>query len=352
MEFKILLDKIEDAYSKELPFVTYKKPDDKAVKGIFQKKTELEFSNSFSEEGFLFAPFNNKEDFILFRLENSDTFSVALPAGNIQLGGKYSTINNRSTKDKYINLVGNCIDFIKRGKAKKVVLSRSEELELTNFSITKTFEKLVYNYSNAFVYVWYHPKVGLWIGATPEQLVSIKLKAFSTVSLAGTQVYKDSLDVMWNKKELEEQQIVTNYIESNLNSLVDDLSISKPTTVKAGNLLHLKTVIKGLLNDTFDLKNLIDSLHPTPAVCGMPMKSAKEFILKNEDYQRQFYTGFLGELNIDNSSDLFVNLRCMKIKNSIASLFIGGGITIDSIPKNEWLETVEKSKVMKKVLSN
>jgi isochorismate synthase len=275
-----------------------------------------------------------------------------LPTENITLDGKHSTINNGSSKDSYINLVGSCIDFIKRGKAKKVVLSRREDLELTNFSIAKIFEKLIYNYRNAFVYVWYHPKVGLWFGATPEQLVRIKLKAFSTVSLAGTQVYKDSLDVMWNKKELEEQQIVTNYIESNLNSLVDDLSISKPTTIKAGNLLHLKTVIKGLLNDKFDLKNLLDNLHPTPAVCGMPMNNAKEFILKNEDYKRQFYTGFLGELNIDNSSDLFVNLRCMKIENSIASLFIGGGITIDSIPENEWLETVEKSKVMKKVLSN
>ena len=248
----------------------------------------------------------------------------------------WSTLNNKSV----------CL------RSLKIVLSRKEELKLTNFSISKTFEKLVYNYGNAFVYVWYHPKVGLWFGATPEQLVSIKLKTFSTVSLAGTQVYKDSLDVMWNKKELEEQQIVTNYIESNLNSLVDDLSISKPTTIKAGNLLPLKTVIKGLLNEKFDLKNLIDNLHPTPAVCGMPMNNAKEFILKNEDYKRQFYTGFLGELNIDNSSDLFVNLRCMKIENSIASLFIGGGITIDSIPENEWLETVEKSKVMKKVLSN
>ena len=352
MEYKILLDRIEEAYAKELPFVAYKKPNDKVIKGIFQKDPILNFSNSYSEKGFLFAPFNNREEVILFRLENSNTFNVLLPTGNIQLGGEYAAINNDVAKDKYINLVAKCIDFIKMGQAEKIVLSRREELELTNFSISRIFQKLVYNYSNAFVYVWYHPKVGLWFGATPEQLVSIKLKTFHTVSLAGTQVYKDSLDVIWKKKELEEQQIVTNYIESNLNSLVDDLSISIPTTIKAGNLLHLETSIKGLLNDKFNLKNLLDNLHPTPAVCGMPMKKAKEFILKNEEYKRQFYTGFLGELNIDSSSDLFVNLRCMKIENSIASLFIGGGITIDSIAEKEWLETVEKSKVMKKVLSN
>lgn len=352
MEYKNLLDKIEDSYSKGLPFVIYKKPNDTVVKGIFPKKNKLEFSTNFSEEGFVFAPFNNKEDVILFRLENSDSYRVILPMGDIPIGGKYSTINNGLTKVNYIKLVDDCIDFIKSGKAKKVVLSRREELELSNFSITKIFEKLVSNYRNTFVYVWYHPNVGLWFGATPEQLVNIKLKEFTTVSLAGTQVYKDSLDVLWNKKELEEQQIVTNYIESNLNSLVDNLSISRPITTRAGNLLHLKTSIKGLLNDRFDVKNLIDILHPTPAVCGMPMKTAKDFILKNESYDRQFYTGFLGELNIDKTSDLFVNLRCMKIKNSIASLFIGGGITIDSIPENEWLETVEKSKVMKKVLSN
>ena len=104
------------------------------------------------------------------------------------------------------------------------------------------------------------------------------------------------------------------------------------------------------------LKTLIRALHPTPAVCGLPRENAKQFILENEQYNRSFYTGFLGELNfqknktVSESSSLFVNLRCMNIIDKKVSIFVGGGITKDSNAKKEWEETVSKSKVMKRVL--
>ena len=75
------------------------------------------------------------------------------------------------------------------------------------------------------------------------------------------------------------------------------------------------------------------------------------FIVKNEGYDREFYTGFLGELNVDGQTNLFVNLRCMKVENNLVHIFVGGGITIDSNVEDEWQETVEKSKVVKKALA-
>jgi len=96
-------------------------------------------------------------------------------------------------------------------------------------------------------------------------------------------------------------------------------------------------------------------LHPTPAVCGLPKNEAKSFILENENYDRKYYTGFLGELNSDvngiNTSSLYVNLRCMEIAKDEAIIYVGGGITKDSIPEKEWEETVRKTATMKKVLS-
>ena len=97
------------------------------------------------------------------------------------------------------------------------------------------------------------------------------------------------------------------------------------------------------------LKDLIRKLHPTPAVCGLPRDKAKEFIIKNENYNREFYTGFLGEITNTDSS-LFVNLRCMKLEENIANIYVGGGITKDSNSKQEWLETVSKTQTMKSVL--
>jgi len=97
-------------------------------------------------------------------------------------------------------------------------------------------------------------------------------------------------------------------------------------------------------------------LHPTPAVCGLPKKITKDFILNNEGYNREYYSGFLGEINKDfvskeNNTDLFVNLRCMQITDNKAFIYVGGGITKDSIPENEWKETVNKSMTIKKVLN-
>jgi isochorismate synthase len=110
------------------------------------------------------------------------------------------------------------------------------------------------------------------------------------------------------------------------------------------------------LKDDTSLKDVMNTLHPTPAVCGLPKAEAKQFLLQNEGYDREYYSGFLGELNYDfatgeeGKTDLFVNLRCMKIEDNKAHLYIGCGITKDSDPEKEFVETVNKSMTMRRVL--
>jgi isochorismate synthase len=174
------------------------------------------------------------------------------------------------------------------------------------------------------------------------------------MALAGTQIFKGSADVQWPEKERREQQFVTDYILSKLKKY--DLKITRPYTLQAGSLLHICTEITGILSPRNSLKDLISALHPTPAVCGVPENLAKTFILNNEHYDREYYTGYLGELNMnDKQTNLYVNLRCMKtepdpVGHIRASLYIGGGITVDSIPEKEWEETVAKSNTIKRVL--
>jgi isochorismate synthase len=194
------------------------------------------------------------------------------------------------------------------------------------------------------------------LGATPEQLLKANKDEIKTVALAGTQVFDGTENVVWETKEKEEQQFVTDFITNNLKDYASEVSVSAPYTAKAGNILHIKTDITAKLKDKKDLKNVIQTLHPTPAVCGLPKEATKSFIITNEGYNRDYYSGFLGELNIDlatfraEQSDLFVNLRCMKIVGNFAELFIGCGITSESNPEKEFLETVNKSMTMKKVL--
>jgi isochorismate synthase len=344
-----IFDKVQDAYKLKLPFVVYRKPNDNVVSGFFMTDDNLDYSSNFSESGFVFTPFNADEKAVLFSSKKSDFLSEELNLSAIEFDEKCFKSDEES-KEKHISIVEKAIEIISNSDLQKVVISRKEIVEISNFDLLEIFRKLLKSYQNAFVSIWFHPKVGLWIGATPETLLQIENTSFKTMSLAGTQLYQPNKKVVWKSKELEEQQMVTDFIETQLAGISSNLKIDKTETIKAGSLLHLRTKVEGNLHKKATLKSLIRALHPTPAVCGLPRNLAKEFILKHENYDRSFYTGFLGELNIDKKSSLFVNLRCMEINQKTTSIYVGGGITKDSNAVKEWQETVSKSKTMKKVL--
>ena len=346
---ELILDKAKNQLEQNLPFVLYKKPDESAISGLFQKNNTLFEVNDFTEIGFVFASFDGSKT-VLIPENESEILNVVLNKKTAVILEKEIDLPNESEKNNFENLVAKGIQAINNNEFKKVVLSRKETVDLIEFDLVDTFEKLVQLYSSTFVYCFFHPKVGIWLGATPEQLLKVKNNSFETIALAGTQKDIGSEEVFWHKKEEVEQQFVTDYIVEILNEVASDVLVSKPFNVKAGSIWHIKTAISGVLNSDFGLQQVIQLLHPTPAVCGLPKEKSKKFILENENYDRTFYTGFLGELNLENKTDLFVNLRCMEIENSQAHLFMGCGITKDSIPEKEWEESINKSLTMKRVL--
>lgn len=353
---KIIQKKIQEYYKRKLPFVVYNKPNVKDVFGVFQQNDDLNIiTKQYDKQGFIFAPFNASDTTVLLPLSVSEFIKDNLPVDQaIALPRVLSTTT--ISKSAHIDLVEKGVDAIKKAHFKKVVLSRKEKVKRTEIDIVETYTKLLQTYPNAFVYVWFHPKVGLWLGATPETLLKLEGNCFATMALAGTQVYKKNSTPTWSQKEIEEQKFVTDYIVNKLSNFSKALEVSKTETVKAGSLLHLRTEITGELDVVKEngLFSLIALLHPTPAVCGLPKEAARQFILENENYNRSYYTGFLGELNMGevhkNDSHLFVNLRCMEIKNTEVSIYVGGGITKESNSEKEWEETVAKSTIMLKVL--
>ena len=369
MAFEDFFERIQQHLSINLPFVVYRKPNEEKVNAILQNNDAIHTIKDFSESGFVFAPFDNSEETILipFSQSNFITGSVVIPE---KAGIHFNSKNDSfEAKQYHINLVEKAIETIDTEELLKVVLSRKEAVDISETNPLETFKQLLNAYKSAFVYCWFHPKVGLWLGATPETLLKPEGSRFSTMALAGTQPYTESQQIVWGNKEVDEQKLVTDFVVDSLQSKVSTLNVSDVETVRAGNLLHLKTNITGVLNN--GIHEVLKVLHPTPAVCGLPKVMAKDFIIKNENYNREFYTGFLGELNltqktsrnsnrrnvennayasIKKTSNLFVNLRCMQLKNNRAMIYVGGGITKDSIPESEWQETVIKTYVMKKVL--
>ncbi len=202
------------------------------------------------------------------------------------------------------------------------------------------------------------PEIGTWMGASPEILVQVdKNKLFKTIALAGTQLLKPKSDpshASWRQKEIEEQAMVKRYILNSFKSIrLREYQEVGPRTVVAGNLMHLRTDFTVNINEV-PFPNLgtqmLGLLHPTSAVCGMPKEPATQFILQNEGYNRAYYSGFLGPVQIDSESHIFVNLRCMQLFEQTAYLYAGAGITAESEPEKEWQETQHKMDTMYRVI--
>lgn len=261
---------------------------------------------------------------------------------------------------RYQRIVENALMEIQSGQFQKVVPAAQRLVPLQDdFSCVDTFFRLCSNYADAFVSLVSAPGIGTWLGASPEALIELdRSKIFTTVAVAGTQAYLPNVlpqEVAWRQKEIEEQALVSRYIINCFKKIrLREFEESGPKTVVAGNLLHLKTTYTVNMEETnFPLLGsvMLDLLHPTSAVCGMPKHTAQEFLSANEDFDRELFSGYLGPVNINEETHLYVNLRCMQILPRYALLYAGAGVTEDSIPEKEWMETQLKCDTLLEVMN-
>jgi isochorismate synthase len=225
----------------------------------------------------------------------------------------------------------------------KAVFSRIKNRTFPIHHAEELFNELCVTYPKACVYLVSSELLGTWIGATPEVLVEIHNDQLFTMSLAGTK--KSNANKDWGGKEIKEQAYVTSFIEENLKRLnVQEIEIQGPYDYQAGPVTHLKTDICGV-SKNIPAIHLVKGLHPTPAVSGLPQKTAMELIASVEYHQRMLYTGVVGWIGKEHTR-LFVNLRCAQLQEKEAFLYLGGGFTTESIPELELDETENKSKTL------
>lgn len=309
-------------------------------------------------EGFLAASFDGE---LLF-MPADEVFSGEIPAIEKPIFQQHIQVAQEA-KDHFIHWVEKSISAIEDGRFQKVVLSRTDEASFENFHLLEAFLKLSITYPNALVAAFYLPKERvIWMCATPEILVQQNAEGiFKTVSLAGTQSALDPTgkerlvqEASWTQKEIEEQAFVSRYIIECFKRIrLREYIENGPKTVLAGNLMHLKSefiVDTKALGITDLAPTMLEMLHPTSAVCGMPKEAAKEWIEQAELRKREMYSGYLGPIGFDNETQLFVNLRTVRIEHNHATFFAGCGITGDSIPEKEWEETNMKCRTLKGVL--
>jgi isochorismate synthase len=347
---------------KNIPFVSFRLPDENAVRTMIQLSGKFNLFETFQEaadrSGFVYAPFHRKTDcpVVLFEPEliiENDNFNDSLLNEISEKEPLYPHATYKkpfeTNKEEYLKGVESVIHSFDKTLSKTVLSRIHLENKPDHFDPGKFFVDLQEKYSNVFCHLINIPGAGNWAGATPETFLKMDDERVQTVSLAGTQpIAEGKKDILWKAKEMEEQRLVTNYIIEILKRFdIKDFQIEGPQTISAGNACHLSTKFsfeKSFIQNR--VGEFIDCFHPTPAVCGLPKEKALEMILKTEKHNREYYAGFCGTLNMDGKTDLFVNLRCMKILKDKLVLFVGGGLTAKSHSEKEWEETVLKAQTL------
>jgi len=333
-------------------FVTYSLPDT-AEQLIMAGNVNLVENNTTEQlitgkPGFLMAGFDRHTPTLWLEAEYFSRNPAIREFSKTSKPGNPITLTdapvNEVSESTYLQQVSTITEWLRSGKAGKVVLSRLIETPFENPLLAPTlFDLLCAVNPGAFVYLAFFPEHGLWIGATPECLLSYQHQKISTMALAGTR--KAGTRGPWSKKDANEHAYVADYILEKLKHTgCTSILRSATYTSNAGRAAHLRTDFTADCEAT-KAAGLINELHPTPAVCGWPTAAALEIIKQVEKHDRAYYTGYLGPTG-NGAARLFVNLRCTRIINRRALVYVGGGLTADSIPQTEWNETVLKSSTM------
>ncbi len=361
----------------DLSFAVYRIPGQSPVLQVQERGLPESFET--------LAELNGRSGFVMAPFQSNANHPVVLIRGDVSVHGKSqifrylkkrgaseapitasdtSKTANTSNYTVYKGAFDLFLKALHAGSCDKIVLSRTMQLPLpSDFSAGALFGAACETYPDAFVYLCHTSLTGTWFGSTPELLLSGEKDNWQTVALAGTRRIKDNESGWdsksdgkskpengdkpdWDAKNIREQRVVTAYLEKQLRIKNLIGSISEPYTVRAGQLMHIKTDFRFQMPEQGQVGDLLDFLHPTPAVCGYPKTEACRLILAHEGYDRAYYSGFTGPLNMEGKTDLYVNLRCASVNGENLLLYAGGGLMPDSELKSEWEETEVKLQTM------
>ena len=307
------------------------------------------------KSGFVIAPFEVRPDQPIVVIRPDRLTTVPCPTST---PASFTTTQHVTppTSEYHIDFANFHAQLL-QGTFRKIVLARcAVETSQKDVQLQDLFLHACQLYPRMFIALVHTPQSGTWITATPEILLEGCGQDWHTVALAGTMKLEGELlsgegeSMTWTTKNIEEQRIVATYIAECLEQFTTEFREEGPRTVRAANLVHLRSDFTFTLPSNDRIGNLIQALHPTPAVCGLPKREAFKFIIQNEHTPRRYYSGFMGPLDVEHATHLYVSLRCMNIDSACYHLYAGGGLLKDSTEEQEWQETEAKLETMRRLL--
>lgn len=262
---------------------------------------------------------------------------------------------SHSGEQAWMQLVAQAAATLGHGPLEKVVLARAVEATADRpLEPHRALGTLRSTYPDCFLFSFTRGGRS-FLGATPEQLVRLHQGQVETMCLAGSirrgqgEEEDEQLGraLLASQKNRHEHHVVLRMIHSELASVCQDLTQPpEPTLLKLGNVQHLYTPIRARCKDGFTLFDVVERLHPTPAVGGSPRPLALEFIRRHEGFHRGWYASPVGWVDTREDGEFAVALRSALIHEHRATLFAGCGIMPDSDPASEYHESCLKLRPM------
>jgi len=250
-------------------------------------------------------------------------------------------------EDGWHEQVTAAVDRIKRGSLRKVVLAQAQTVDLARpLVVSDALARLSETYPSCYRFLFGPESGGAFFGATPERLVSRDGRRVQTEALAGSTGRGDtSEEDEWLARELQEsekdsheQELVAEAIKAQLAPFATAISTGDRTVKRLASVQHLQTPITADLAEDDHVLALVEALHPTPAVGGLPPDLARETIHETEAFDRGWYASPVGWFDAEGNGSFAVAIRSAVACGDRATLFAGNGIVADSDPAREWDE--------------
>lgn len=239
------------------------------------------------------------------------------------------------------------IERIHAGELRKVVLAQALRTTLADdLSVPDTLDRLRGTYPDCFGFLVDAIDGAHFFGATPERLVSVRGRDVETGALAGTTGRGDTAaedewlarELLASEKDNHEHDLVVKAIREQLEPLSTTITTDERHIRRLATVQHLETPISAELAHDEHVLSLVEALHPTPAVGGLPPNRALTTIRQTEPFDRGWYAAPVGWFDADGNGTFAVALRSAVTTRDVATLFAGVGIVSDSDPDREWDE--------------
>ena len=258
-----------------------------------------------------------------------------------------TSTSRTTTREEWTAGVETALERIRYDELEKVVLAQTLVATLEEpVDVPATLERLRRQYPNCYRFLVEPNGSGTFFGAPPERLVRKDGKRIRTEALAGsvprgeTPEEDDSL-AEWmvdSEKFQREHGLVVTAIKSQLEAVTRELTIGEQTIRRLATIQHLQTPIDGTLETECHVLDIVEALHPTPAVGGLPPGLAWETIRRVEPFERGWYAAPVGWFDGDGNGEFAVGIRSGVATDDAVTLFAGNGIVADSDPTEEWEE--------------